>query len=93
MLVNALARWTLLVLGLVLLACAPTRVRRTITPPSQASTLDQKSPYLRAHLESGYVYVLDSWQVDTSGTLVVGRGTLLTPNRSVERPGGVQVAG
>ncbi len=87
MLVNALARWTLLVLGLVLLACAPTRVRRTITPPSQASTLDQKSPYLKAHLRSGYVYVLDSWQVDTSGTLVVGRGTLLTPNRSVESQG------
>ena len=83
---NALAR-PLLALGLVLLACAPARLRRTVTPPSQASTLDRKSPYLKAHLRSGYVYVLDSWQVDTSGTLVHGRGTLLTPNRSVDSEG------
>ncbi len=81
------ARWTLFALGLALLACAPTRVRRTIVPPSQASTLDQKSPYLKAHLRTGYVYVLDSWKVDSSGTLVSGRGSLLTPNRAVEREG------
>ncbi|MEP7226797.1 MAG: hypothetical protein ABI785_05510 [Gemmatimonadales bacterium] len=84
---NALARWPLLALSLVFLACAPTRLRRTVTPPSQASTLDQKSPYLKAHLRSGYVYLLDSWQVDTSGTLVIGRGSLLTPNRSIESQG------
>jgi hypothetical protein len=87
MIVNALVRWSLLALGLVVLACAPTRLRRTVTPPSHASTLDQKSPYLKAHLRSGYVYVLDSWQVDTSGTLVTGRGSLLTPDRSVESQG------
>jgi len=87
MIVNALPRWSLLALGLVLLACAPTRLRRTVTQPSQASTLDQKSPYLKAHLRSGYVYVLDSWQVDTSGTFVTGRGSLLTPNRSIESQG------
>lgn len=87
MIVNPLARWSLLALGLVFLACAPTRVRRTVTQPSQASTLDRKSPYLKAHLRSGYVYLLDSWQVDTSGTLVIGRGSLLTPNRLVEGQG------
>jgi hypothetical protein len=77
----------LLALGLILLACAPTRLRRTVSSPSQASTLDRKSPYLKAHLRSGYVYILNSWQVDTSGTLVTGRGSLLTPNRAVERQG------
>jgi hypothetical protein len=87
MIVNALARWALLALGLAFLACGPTRLRRTVTPPSQASTLDRKSPYLKAHLRSGYVYVLDSWQVDTSGVLVTGRGSLLTPNRSIESEG------
>ena len=84
---NAPARWSLLALGLVFLACAPTRLRRTITQPSQASTLDRKSPYLKAHLRSGYVYVLDSWEVDTSGTVVTGRGLLLTPNRSTDHQG------
>ncbi|HEU5304618.1 MAG TPA: hypothetical protein VFU40_08240 [Gemmatimonadales bacterium] len=83
----ALIRWSALALGAALLACAPTRLRRTVTPPSQALTLDQKSPYLKAHLRSGYVYVLDSWQVDTSGTLVTGRGSLLTANRAVENQG------
>jgi hypothetical protein len=85
--VNALARWSPLALGVVLLACGPTRVRRTVVPPSQASTLDQKSPYLKAHLRTGYVYVLDSWQVDSGGTLVTGHGSLLTPNRAVQSQG------
>jgi hypothetical protein len=66
-------------------------VRRTIVPPSQASTLDQKSPYLKAHLRTGYVYVLDSWKVDSSGTLVTGHGSLLTPNRAVESEGEVRL--
>jgi hypothetical protein len=87
MILNALARWSPLALGAVVLACSPTRVRRTVVPPSQASTLDQKSPYLKAHLRTGYVYVLASWQVDSSGTLVTGRGSLLTPNRAVESEG------
>jgi hypothetical protein len=87
MIVNALARWSPVALCVVILACAPTRVRRTVVPPTQASTLDQKSPYLKAHLRTGYVYVLDSWHVDSSGTLVTGRGSLLTPNRSVESQG------
>jgi hypothetical protein len=86
MIVNALYRW--LTLSLVLLpACAPARVRRTLVPPSQVSTLDRKSPYLKAHLRTGYVYVLDSWEVDSAGTAVTGRGSLLTPNRVVEREG------
>jgi hypothetical protein len=87
MIVNALARWSPLALGLVLLACGPTRLRRTVVPPSHASTLDRKSPYLKAHLRTGYVYVLDFWQVDSGGTLVTGHGSLLTPNRAVESEG------
>src|SRR2546425_487503 len=88
--VNALSRWLLLALAL-LAACAPARVRRTLVPASQFSTLDRKSPYLKAHLRTGYVYVLSSWQVDSAGTLVTGKGSLLTPNRSVEREGDLQV--
>jgi hypothetical protein len=87
MILNAVARWSPLALGVLILACSPSRVRRTVVPPSRASTLDQKSPYLKAHLRTGYVYVLASWQVDSSGTLVTGRGSLLTPNRAVETEG------
>ena len=90
--VYAFARCSLLALAPVLVAaCAPTRVRRAIVPPSQASTLDHKSPYLKAHLRTGYVYVLDSWAVDSSGTLVTGHGSLLTPNRAVEKEGQFQL--
>ncbi len=89
--VNPLARWSPLALGLALLACAPSRVRRTMVPPSQASTLDQKSPYLKAHLRTGYVYVLGSWKVDSSGTLVTGRGSLLNPNRALVKEGEFQL--
>jgi hypothetical protein len=88
----AFARCSLLALAPTLVvACARTQVRRTIVPPSQASTLDHKSPYLKAHLRTGYVYVLDSWSVDSSGTLVSGHGSLLTPNRAVEREGQFQL--
>ncbi len=67
MIVNALSRWVTLTLA-ALVACAPARVRRTLVPSSQISTLDKKSPYLKAHLRTGYVYILDSWQVDSAGT-------------------------
>jgi hypothetical protein len=82
----------LLALGLLLLACAPTRVRRDIVAPSQASTLDRRSPYLKAHLRTGYVYVLESWAVDSGGT-VTGRGSLLTPDREVADQGEFRLPG
>lgn len=73
--------------GLVLLACSPGRVQRTVVSPSQVATLDRQSPYLKAHLRTGYVYLLNSWQVDSAGTLVSGRGSLLTPDRELESEG------
>jgi hypothetical protein len=73
--------------GLLLLACSPGRVQRTVVPSSQASTLDRKSPFLKAHLRTGYVYVLDTWQVDSAGATVTGSGSLLTPDRTVESSG------
>ena len=90
MIVNALSRGVTLTLA-ALVACAPARVRRTLVPSSQISTLDKKSPYLKAHLRSGYVYILDSWEVDSAGATVTGKGSLLTPNRSVERQGDFEI--
>ena len=57
------------------------RVQRTLTNPSAAVTLDTKSPYLKAHLRSGYVYVLTEWHVDSASGSVRGRGRLLDLNR------------
>jgi hypothetical protein len=74
-------------LSLVLLACGPTRVQRTLVAPTHVATLDRKSPFLKAHLRTGYVYVLHAWQVDSAGTLVSGQGSLLTPDREVESDG------
>jgi hypothetical protein len=76
-----------IVFGLALLACGPSRVERTLVPAADVSTLDRKSPYLKAHLRTGYVYLLSAWEVDTSGTMVTGRGSLLTPDRVVESEG------
>jgi hypothetical protein len=71
--------------------CAPTRVRRTIVSPSEATTLDRRSAYLKAHLRTGYAYVLNTWGIDSSGTVISGRGVLLTPGRTVEREGEFQL--
>ena len=84
-------RWPLMLLLAALAAlgsgCGAQRVQRTLVAPSQVTTLDHKSPYLKAHLRSGYVYVFSSWRVDSASAVVTGRGTLLTPNRSTAAEG------
>ncbi|MDH3208298.1 MAG: hypothetical protein OEO79_16980 [Gemmatimonadota bacterium] len=69
-----------------LLACAVLfiggctyRVVRTFVEPDEVATLDDRSPFLKAHLASGHVYVLSSWDVD--GSSISGTGSLLDPNR------------
>src|SRR2546428_386745 len=39
------------------------------------------SPYLNAHLRSGYVYVLSDWRVAAQANAIEGRGTLLDARR------------
>ena len=68
--------------SVVALACAH-RLERSLVTPRNAATLDAKSPYLKAHLRSGYVYVLADWHADSGGALIRGRGVLLDPNRAV----------
>src|SRR5712691_9103278 len=59
------------------------RLDRALVSPRDAQTLDAKAPYLKAHLRSGYVYVLADWHADSGGTVIRGRGRLLDPNRAV----------
>src|SRR6185436_10282445 len=55
-------------------------------PANQASTLDQKSPYLKAHLRTGYVYVLGTWSVE-AGNVISGNGRLLDAGRRLVSSG------
>ncbi len=57
------------------------RVERKLTPPDLVRTLDAASPYLKAHLRSGYVYVLSAWQVDSQTNAIEGEGELLDVSR------------
>src|SRR5256885_15927233 len=53
-------------------SCGLNRVERRLVGPQQAVTLDSASPYLKAHLKNGYLYVLSHWRADTAGAPVVG---------------------
>lgn len=57
------------------------RVDRKLTLPDQVRTLDNASPYLKAHLRSGYVYVLSAWTVDSQANVIEGGGALLDGRR------------
>ena len=59
-------------------ACAH-RLTRTFVAPEDVATLDSRSPFLKAHLRGGQVYVLSDWSVD--GGRIVGNGSLLDANR------------
>lgn len=72
--------------GLVWLLAGPActhRVERAIVRPGAPTTLDGESPFLKAHLRSGHVYVLTDWSADSSALGVTGTGRLLDPNRVV----------
>jgi hypothetical protein len=58
-------------------------VDRQITPADSAMTLNHKSPYLKAHMKNGRVYVLKSWSVDNKDSLVSGKGYLYGINRNL----------
>jgi hypothetical protein len=70
-----------LLLCLPLAACVSELVRSQATP-ADVATLDDKSPFLKAHLRGGAVYVLGSWRAGNDGT-VVGTGSLLDAHRIV----------
>lgn len=57
------------------------KVTRALVAPTDVATLDERSPYLKAHRADGHVYVLSQWRTDASGTRIEGNGTLLDPRR------------
>lgn len=54
---------------------------RTLYDSSTRTTLNNKSPFLKAHMREGGVYILSHWKVDSSE--VVGWGDLLDFNRTL----------
>lgn len=57
------------------------KVNRTIKQPQEYESLDQRSPFLKAHMKDGRVYVLADWRVQEPERLVVGNGFILSVNR------------
>lgn len=57
--------------------------RRTLTDPAQSATIDKKSPFLKAHMRDGTVYILSRWTVDTLAKSVAGDGERLDVNRTI----------
>jgi len=69
------------VLLLILGGCAVKVQKRNLTDPVNFTSLDRRSPYLKAHLPGGGVYVLDSWRADEGLRVVTGQGVLLDAAR------------
>lgn len=83
------------VLAVVLFSVATSCARqltRELVPPTEMTTLDERSPYLKAHRADGGVYVLSEWRVDSLGSAIAGSGTLLDADRNLVASGDFQLA-
>ncbi len=77
-------RWRRVCLGAAILgvvAGCGRAITRSLVPPDEIRTLDSNSPFLKAHLANGNVYVLSQWRVDSTSTAIVGTGSLLDASR------------
>ena len=82
-----------LVVGLALApGCAPLEIpARRLTEPGGVASLDGASPFLKAHMMDGSVYVLSAWSVDERDQVVSGVGRLLGVNRKELDSGELEV--
>lgn len=66
-------------------SCGPMRreLRRDLQPPGRASKIDDRAPYLIAHMRSGHAYVLDTWTIHEAERTVTGQGRRLDASRAV----------
>ena len=83
-------RWCLLCL---LCTCFPDEVERKVVKPQNWHQLSERtdSPYLKAHMRDGRVYVLANWTVDEGHGVVQGNGDLLGPDRQIIKQGNFHV--
>jgi hypothetical protein len=62
-------------------ACFSIQKRALVQPAAIATVEGASSPFLKAHMRNGQLYVLHNWTPETSRGLVVGTGELLDLNR------------
>ena len=88
-------RWTLaaIIVATVFVGCSKVKKQqRQLTEPAQVATIDRKSPFIKAHMRDGAVYILSPWTFDAATRTVSGHGERLDANRN--RVGtGTQVTG
>lgn len=60
-------------------------------PPGDAPSAPEKLPFLKAHLKSGELYVLDSWRVLKEGRRLEGTGALYSVGRERVSEGPVSI--
>ena len=79
--------WTILFIFTFLYGCDLHKLERGLTVPTQFQSLDSRSPFLKAHMHDGKVYILSSWKVDSENQTVTGQGEVLNVNREVLKTG------
>lgn len=67
----------------LLAACTVQTQQRRLITPAQVRSIDGRSPFLKAHLLDGRVYILSPWKFDAQARTVSGPGELLGINREV----------
>ena len=60
-------------------------------PPGEVPVAPEKLPFLKAHMTSGELYVLDSWQLVEDDQRLEGTGTLYSLDREQVRQGSVSI--
>jgi hypothetical protein len=80
------SRWTALVAATLALtvveSCASAgALRRNLLTPAEVALANPQSPYLKAHMRSGDVFILSGWQVDSIARTVTGTGQRFDRNR------------
>ena len=81
---NAL-RWiaTSIVVATVVAGCSKVKKQqRRLTEPAQVATIDRKSPFIKAHMRDGAIYILSPWSFDAAARTVSGQGERLDANRT-----------
>ena len=84
---KALLCWTVLLAVTLLPGCEFHRLQRTLIAPAKFQSLDTSSPFLKAHMHDGKVYILSSWKIDSEDQSVTGKGEVLNLNRETLRTG------
>jgi hypothetical protein len=81
-----------LVAGLIVGACASTRLKRSLKTVGEVQTVDRRSAYLKVHAKDGQLYVLSEWRVDEAAREISGRGERLSLARETLESGPLTVS-